>query len=90
VWQAAGGRRIAGIPTVTLAGIGGVIVLGGMMAIFLFNNAVSTTFAVTRRGSLFFMLGVILAGALWYLGAHFYNRRRGVQLGLVYREIPPE
>jgi amino acid transporter len=90
VWQAAGGRRIAGIPAVTLAGIGGVIVLGGMMGIFLFNNTVSTTFAVTRRGSLFFMLGVILVGAIWYAGAYLYNRRRGVELGLVYREIPPE
>jgi hypothetical protein len=36
------------------------------------------------------MLGVILAGAIWYVGALLYNRRRGVELGLVYREIPPE
>jgi amino acid transporter len=90
VWQSAGGRRIAGIPAVTLAGIGGVLVLGGMLGIFLFNNSVSTTFAVTRRESLFFMIGVVLVGVVWYWGAWLYNRSRGVDLGLVYREIPPD
>jgi amino acid transporter len=90
VWLASGGRRILGVPAVTLAGIGGVIALGGILGIFLFNNTISTTFAVTRRLSLYFMIGVIFAGIVWYIGAWFYNRSRGVDLGNVYREIPPE
>ena len=31
VWESGGGRRIVGVPAVTLAGIGGVIALGGLM-----------------------------------------------------------
>ena len=30
------------------------------------------------------------AGILWYIGALLYNRRRGVNLNLAYKEIPPE
>ena len=90
VWESAGGRRILGIPAVTLAGIGGVLVLGGMMSIFIFNDSVNGAFAVTRRLSLYFMIGVVVAGAIWYAVAYFVNKSRGVDLGLVYREIPPE
>src|SRR5204862_297502 len=49
VWESAGGRRIMGIPAVTLAGIGGVLVLGGMMIMFIVNPTINATFAVTRR-----------------------------------------
>jgi amino acid transporter len=90
VWESAGGRRIAGVPAVTLAGIGGVVVLGAMMLMFIFNSTVNATFAVTRRLSLVFMIGVVVVGAVWYAAAYFINRSRGVDLGLVYRQIPPE
>jgi hypothetical protein len=36
------------------------------------------------------MLGVIAAGVLWYIGAVLYNKHRGVNLNLTYKEIPPE
>jgi amino acid transporter len=90
VWESAGARRLFGVPAVTLAGLGGVLVLGAMMGIFIFNSTVNATFAVTRRLSIFFMVGVVLLGVVWYAIAYFYNRSRGVDLGLVYREIPPE
>ncbi len=90
VWEAAGGHRIFGIPSVTLAGIGGVIVLGGLMLLFIFNSTINSTFGVTARLSLSFMIGVVVVGILWYVGAYFLNRNQGVDLGLTYREIPPE
>jgi amino acid transporter len=90
VWESAGGRRIAGIPAVTLAGIGGVIALGGMMLMFIVNPTINATFAVTRRLSLAFMVGVIVVGAIWYAAAFAINRSKGIDLRLVYREIPPE
>ncbi len=90
VWEAAGGHRILGIPSVTLAGIGGVIVLGSLMLMFLFNSTINSTFGVTARLSLSFMIGVVVVGILWYVGAYFLNRNQGVDLGLTYREIPPE
>lgn len=90
VWEAAGGHKILGIPSVTLAGIGGVIVLGALMLLFIFNSTINSTFGVTARLSLSFMLGVVVVGILWYIGAYFINRGRGIDVGLAYREIPPE
>jgi amino acid transporter len=90
VWEAAGGHKIMGIPSVTLAGIGGVLVLGSLMLLFIFNSTINSTFVVTARLSLSFMIGVVVAGILWYVGAYFLNRNQGIDLGLTYREIPPE
>jgi amino acid transporter len=90
VWESAGGHRILGIPTVTLAGIGGVIVLGALMLMFIFNSTINSTFGVTARLSLSFMIGVIVVGIIWYVAAYFLNRSQGVDVSLAYREIPPE
>jgi len=90
IWEAAGGKRVFGIPAVALAGAGGVIALGALMVLFIVNKSISTEFAVTAHLSVEFMLGVVAAGILWYAGALLYNRRRGVNLNLAYKEIPPE
>ena len=90
VWEAGGGHRILGIPSVTLAGIGGVLVLGSLMLLFIFNSTINSAFGVTARLSLSFMIGVIVVGILWYIGAYFLNRNQGIDLGLTYSEIPPE
>jgi amino acid transporter len=90
IWEAAGGRRLFGVPAVALAGVGGVICLGALLVLFIVNKSISAQFAVTAHLSLEFMLGVVVAGVLWYIGAVLYNRRRGVNLNLTYKEIPPE
>jgi hypothetical protein len=36
------------------------------------------------------MIGVVVVGAIWYAVAFAVNRSKGIDLGLVYREIPPE
>ncbi len=90
IWEGGGGRRILGVPAVTLAGIGGVVALGGLMIMFIANDTVNATFAVTRGISLKFMIGVVVVGAIWYAVAWSLNKRRGVDLALAYREIPPE
>ncbi|MEA2634323.1 MAG: basic amino acid/polyamine antiporter, family [Chloroflexota bacterium] len=90
VWQSAGGGRLFGVPTVTLAGIGGVIVLGAFAYEFLFNSVINATFAVTRQLSLEFMIGVPIIGIIWYAAAYFINKSRGIDLALAYKELPPE
>src|SRR2546429_36701 len=89
-WESAGGRRLFGIPTVTLAGIGGVLVLGAFLYEFLFNSVVNATFAVTRQISLIFMIGVPILGIIWYAAAYYINKSRGIDLALAYKELPPE
>ena len=90
VWQSAGGRRLLGVPTVTLAGLGGVVVLGGMMVMFVFNDTLNGAFGVTRDISLVVMSTVVVIGVIWYVGATMFNKRRGIDVSLAYREIPPE
>jgi amino acid transporter len=90
VWEKGGGHRILGIPSVALAGAGGVVVLGGLLLLFLFNASVNATFAATRTLSLSFMIGVVVVGIVWYAVAFVLNRSQGVDVGLAYREIPPE
>ncbi len=90
IWESAGGHKLFGIPSVTLAGIGGVIVLGSLMLMFIFNSTINSTFGVTARLSLTFMIGVVVIGIIWYVGAFILNRNHGIDLSLSYREIPPE
>ncbi len=90
VWQASGGRTIAGIPSITLAGAAAVVILGGQMILFITNNDINSFFGVTRDTSLLVAAIVIGTGVLWYLGAWFYNRSRGINTNLVYRAIPPD
>ena len=55
-----------------------------------FNSTINATFAVTRGISLWFMISVVVIGAVWYAVAWQVNRSKGVDLALAYREIPPE
>jgi hypothetical protein len=55
VWEAGGGHKLLGIPSVTLTGIGGVIVLGSLMLTFILNSTINSAFGVTARLSLSFM-----------------------------------
>jgi amino acid transporter len=90
VWEAGGGRRIAGIPTIVVAGAAAVVVLGGQLWLFVTNNDINGFFGVTRDISLIVAGVVIGTGVIWYIGALIYNRNRGVDANLVYRAIPPE
>jgi high-affinity Fe2+/Pb2+ permease len=90
LWESAGGRRILGVPAVALAGVAGAIALGALLILFIFNKSISAQFAVTAHLSVEFMVGVVVVGILWYIGAYLINKRRGINLNLAYKEIPPE
>ena len=40
--------------------------------------------------TLTFVVGTLVFSVAVYLAAYFYNKRRGVDLNLIYKEIPPE
>ena len=90
VWQAGGGRTIAGIPAIARAGVVAVIVLGGQLLLFITNNDINSFFGVTRDISLMVAGLVIGSGVVWYIGARIYNGNRGIDTNLVYRAIPPD
>jgi amino acid transporter len=90
VWKASGGRTVFGIPSIAVAGAAAVVVLGGQLFLFITNNDINSFFGVTRDISLMVAGIVIATGIIWYLGAWYYNRGRGIDTNLVYRSIPPD
>lgn len=81
-------RSVAGIPVVVIAGVGSIVSTVVLYVLYFKYDY----FGISNHHGEFFawLFGTIGAGALWYLGAKMIRRRQGVDLDLVYREIPPE
>jgi basic amino acid/polyamine antiporter, APA family len=80
-------RRIGGVPIITLLGVGNLI----LFSMVLYSAFKLPAFSgPTSTGAVLFVIGVYLAGILVYFGAKEIQRRRGIDLNLLYREIPPE
>ena len=80
-------RRIGGIPVITLLGIGNLI----LFTMVLYSAFKLPAFSgPTGSEAVLFVVGVYVAGVVWYLAARAIQKRRGIDLDLLYREIPPE
>lgn len=80
-------RRVGGIPVITLLGIGNLI----LFSMVLYSAFKLPAFSgPTGSDAVLFVIGVYVAGIVWYVIARALNKRRGVDLDLLYREIPPE
>jgi basic amino acid/polyamine antiporter, APA family len=80
-------RRIGGVPVITLLGVGNLI----LFSMVLYSAFKLPAFSgPTGTAAVLFVIGIYVAGVVWYLVARAVNKRRGVDLNLLYREIPPE
>lgn len=80
-------RRIGGVPVITLLGVGNLI----LFSMVLYSAFKLPAFSgPTGTGAVLFVIGIYVAGVVWYVAARAINKRRGVDLDLLYREIPPE
>jgi APA family basic amino acid/polyamine antiporter len=80
-------RRIGGVPVVSLLGAGNLI----LFSMVLYSAFKLPAFSgPTGTGAVLFVIGVYVAGIVWYLAARTIQKRRGIDLDLLYREIPPE
>jgi amino acid transporter len=79
-------REVFGIPLITIAGIGTVLYLGTMLFIFLKFSA----FGANSLTSLSISGGIFVLGFIYYLGYKQYQKSRGLDISLVFKEIPPE
>ncbi|MEM3320407.1 MAG: amino acid permease, partial [Metallosphaera sp.] len=50
----------------------------------------STTSGQINITTLIFVIGVVLVGAVIYLVSKYHNKKRGIDISLVFKEIPPE
>jgi amino acid transporter len=80
-------RTIAGVPVVVIAGAAAILA-GAFMDWIYFHYSV---FGLTDAGKfLAWCGGVAGAGVVYYIVMRVIRRRQGVDLALVYAEIPPE
>jgi len=80
-------RKIAGIPVMTLLGVGN-LVLFTLILIASFDTPAFS--GPTGNRSIAFVVGIYVSGLILYFISREVQRRRGVNLDLLYKEIPPE
>jgi amino acid transporter len=80
-------RMIAGVPVMTLVGVGNLI-LYTLSLIGVFKFPAFSGPNGTR--AILFVVAIYASGILIYLVSTQVQRRRGVDLSLIYKEIPPE
>lgn len=72
-----------------------ILVLAGILNVFVFGFLSYQFLAYPNVWSLkpltyCFIVGSAIAGALIYLGSRWYNKKRGIDISLAYKELPPE
>lgn len=80
-------RKIAGIPVMTLLGVGNLV----LFTLILIASFDTPAFSGPTSGrAIAFVVGIYASGVVLYYIAREIQRRRGVNLDLLYKEIPPE
>lgn len=69
-----------------LAGVLNVVVFGYLSSEFLAYQSVWALNSLTFT----FIIGSLLAGVFIYFGSHRYNKARGIDISLAYKELPPD
>ncbi len=82
-------RRVAGIPLFTLVGAISLVGFLGAIAILLWDPGSGTSLA-KDPGKLELAVGVYTVGFAIYYLSKAIRRRQGIELELVYHELPPE
>jgi amino acid transporter len=80
-------RKIGGIPVMTLLGVGNLI----LFTLILIASFDTPAFSGPTSGrAIAFVVGIYVSGVVLYFISREIQRRRGVNLDLLYKEIPPE
>jgi amino acid transporter len=80
-------RRIAGVPVMTILGVGNLV----LFTLILIASFKTPAFSGPTSGRAnLFVAGIYVSGFILYFIARAVQRARGVNLDLLYKEIPPE
>ena len=85
--------KVAGIPLISISGFLTALFLGFNLYKWLwppFNSDSSNLYAINVPKSLYFMGGMYLLAIAIYAGSKLYRKRQGMDLNMVYGEIPAE
>ena len=80
-------RRIGGIPLLSILGVGNL----ALFTLILVASFDTPAFSGPTSGrAIAFVVGIYVVGAILYFVSRAIQQRRGVNLDLLYKEIPPE
>lgn len=79
-------RKVLGLPTITVA----ALVALAVYVFFFVSLATTDALGANAAGGIRATVIIAAIGILLYPLSVLYNRRRGVNLGLAFRELPPE
>jgi basic amino acid/polyamine antiporter, APA family len=80
-------RKVGGVPVLVLFGVGNLV----LFSLVLYSAFKLPAFSgPTGTDAVLFVVGIYLAGLLVYVAARAIQRRRGIDIDLAYREIPPD
>jgi len=84
--------RIGGIPIISIAGAGTVLLVGFFIVEpFVFASQVGlTAHSWLPWGTAILPVAIIVIGIIWWYVARAYHRGKGVNLDLLYKTIPPD
>jgi amino acid transporter len=78
--------RVAGIPLITFS----AVMFGLILAFALYKWFTDDIYGVNFRSSEYYMLGMYALAIAVYVASWLYRRSQGLELGMVYGEIPAE
>jgi hypothetical protein len=80
-------RRIFGVPVLTLCGVANLV----LFSLILWGSFKTPGFSgPTGTKAVLFVVAIYAAGALIYLVSKQVQRQRGIELDLLFKEIPPD
>ena len=85
-------QRVGGVPLMSVTGAIAAAFLA-VVLVMLWNdeNAAGPLFTAEGvTGEFWLLLGVVVLGIAWYLGAKAYRRRQGIDISLAFKQIPIE
>ncbi len=80
-------RKVGGVPVISILGLYSIIFMGYLLVVSLENPAAVGAFGYATAIP---TVGAFLIGAISYVAMRAYFKNRGMDIGLAFREIPPE
>ncbi len=84
---AAARRKIGGIPIIALLGVISFVTIVGVLIV---GQLIPTLQGGLPAWPTAWTFGIFFGGAVYYVVVNAYRRRSGIDLSMVYRQIPPE
>jgi amino acid transporter len=78
--------RISGIPILSLLGVLGVILFGFLG----YNSTTNPAVGPFAVGAQLFIIALVVASLVMYVASFLYNKSRGLDLRLVFKQLPPD